>query len=104
MHTTVDLAMQEVAEKAVNDAGIEYDDERIMLAEKAIERCVEALGILGQSRQQKVEQAALVAARRWVVELLLLLIRYLFDCGIFLHSTLVPSVRLVTCKLVLARV
>jgi membrane carboxypeptidase/penicillin-binding protein len=64
VHTTVDLAMQEVAEKAVNDAGIEYDDERMILAEKAIERCVEALGILGDAREQKMEQAALVAATR----------------------------------------
>lgn len=64
MHTTVDLAMQEVAEKAVNDAGIEYDDERIVLAQKAVERCVEALGILGQAREQKMEQAALVAATK----------------------------------------
>lgn len=64
VHTTVDLAMQEVAEKAVNDAGIEYDDERIVLAQKAVERCVEALGILGQAREQKMEQAALVAATK----------------------------------------
>ncbi|KAG0624468.1 hypothetical protein M758_3G250300 [Ceratodon purpureus] len=64
VHTTVDLEMQEIAEKAVNDAGIEYDDERIMLAEKAIERCVEALGILEQAREQKMEQAALVAGTR----------------------------------------
>ena len=64
MHTTVDLAMQEVAEKALNDAGIEYDDERIMLAQKAIERCVEALGILEDAREQKMEQAALAAATR----------------------------------------
>ena len=54
MHTTVDLAMQEVAEKALNDAGIEYDDERIMLAQKAIERCVEALGILEDAQEQKL--------------------------------------------------
>jgi len=61
--------MQEVAEKAVDDAGIEYDDERIVLAEKSIKRCVDALGILGQSREQKMEQAALVAANRWVLVL-----------------------------------
>lgn len=64
MHTTLDLAVQDVAEKVVRDGGMEYDNERILLAEKAIERCVEALGILVQARQHKMEQASLLAATR----------------------------------------
>lgn len=56
--------MQEIAEKAVDDAGIEYDEERIVLAEKSIKRCSDALSIVGESREQKMEQAALVAANR----------------------------------------
>jgi hypothetical protein len=56
--------MQDVAEKVVHDGAMEYDNERIVLAEKAIERCVEALGILEHAQQHKIEQASLVAATR----------------------------------------
>lgn len=64
VHTTLDLAMQDVAEKVVRDGGVEYDNERVLLGEKAIERCVEALDILVLAREQKMEQASLVAATR----------------------------------------
>lgn len=56
--------MQDVAEKVVRDGGVEYDNERVLLGEKAIERCVEALDILVLAREQKMEQASVVAATR----------------------------------------
>ncbi|KAJ7299831.1 hypothetical protein O6H91_21G065500 [Diphasiastrum complanatum] len=57
VHTTLDLAMQEVAEKVVQDGGVEYDQERGVLAEKGVQRTLEKLEKLRLLREEQTAEA-----------------------------------------------
>ncbi|KAL3696230.1 hypothetical protein R1sor_010306 [Riccia sorocarpa] len=65
VHTTLDLRLQLIAEKVVQDALGEYDAERIMLADQGLRRTKERLESFFVERAEKIKREVVLAVRRF---------------------------------------
>lgn len=64
VYTTLDLGMQEIAEKAVRDGVMDYDAERVSLAEKGIQKISEKLNDIQKVCELDIEKAIISVMSR----------------------------------------
>ncbi|OAE33738.1 hypothetical protein AXG93_2884s1110 [Marchantia polymorpha subsp. ruderalis] len=64
VHTTLDLRMQLIAEKVVENAAVEYDDERIVLADQGKQKTRDRLEEFYMERAQKIELEVAATIKR----------------------------------------
>eukprot|EP01018_Ginkgo_biloba_P035904 Gb_13776 [translate_table: standard] len=69
VYTTLDLERQEMAEKVIREGAIEYDKERLTLAEQGLQKAYENMEILYKAREEEIDKTVARAVARLHVEL-----------------------------------
>ena len=65
----MDLERQEIAEKIICEAAVEYDEERLTLAEQGLLKAREKVEDLYKVRHEEINKGVARAVARFVIEL-----------------------------------